>query len=238
MKYDISKLKILYEDNHIIAINKPAGVLVQGDETGDTPIFEIVKEYIRFTYNKPGEAWLGIPHRLDRPVSGVLIFAKTSKALVRLNEMFQDQSIDKEYVAIVKERPDPLSATLVNYLVKDKDKNTSKILDGVSKRNPDAKRCELDYNLISVLDGYNLLLIKPKTGRPHQIRVQLAHIGCPIVGDFRYGSTIKGIENNIYLHCRKMEFIHPIKKEKIVIKVDPEGGMWNKFSYDQENVHV
>jgi len=233
MKFNYTNLQIIYEDNHIIAVNKPAGMLVQGDETGDKPLFDYVKEYIKEKYNKPGEAWLGIPHRLDRPVSGVLIFARTSKALTRLNEMFQTQEMDKQYLAIVKERPEPLSNILINYLVKDKDKNTSKVLEGVSRRHPDAKKCELSYDLVSYLDSHYLLLVKPKTGRPHQIRVQLSHIGCPIVGDIRYGSKLKGHDGNIYLHCLKMEFIHPVKKDLLKIEVLPNGGLWNKFNYDE-----
>ncbi len=233
---DISIVKIIYEDNHLIVVNKPAGFLVQKDETGDEILYDYVKEYIRVRYEKPGEAWLGITHRLDRPVSGALIYARTSKALARMNELFQTQKVEKEYWAIVSERPEPLSGKLVHYLAKDEERNITKVLEKPSRKYPKAKLSELTYELIAQLDSRYLLQIFPKTGRSHQIRAQLAQIGCPIDGDLKYGSTAPGPEKNIYLHCRKMEFIHPVKKEPITVIADtPDIGLWKKTKWLQSD---
>ena len=225
---DISAVKVMYEDNHLIAVNKPAGWLVQGDRTGDLPLIEAVKEYVRIRYKKPGAVFLGLIHRLDRPVSGTVVFARTSKALTRMNKLFQERKVDKEYWAVVMNRPEPISGKLVNYIWKDRAKNRSKILEGVSKKHPDAKAADLQYELIGELDGHHLLRVLPRTGRPHQIRVQLAHIGCPIKGDKKYGSKRDHADGGIYLHCRKLRFEHPVKKEMIEIVADPpEEETWN-----------
>jgi 23S rRNA pseudouridine1911/1915/1917 synthase len=227
----MNNLQIIYEDNHLIAVNKPAGMLVQGDETGDTPLSDHVKTYIKSRYNKPGDVWLGVIHRIDRPVSGAVIFARTSKALERMNKLFADREIGKTYWAIVKERPDPLGATLVNYLDKDREKNVTKVLEGPSRRHPDAKKSELTYDLLSSLGNFHLLVVNPATGRSHQIRAQLAHIGSPIRGDMKYGYGSPNADGSISLHCREMAFVHPVSKEKVAITADPpDEQVWNMFS--------
>jgi 23S rRNA pseudouridine1911/1915/1917 synthase len=223
-------LQVIYEDNHLIAVNKPRGVLVQGDETEDTPLSDMVKEYIRIRYNKPGEAFLGVIHRLDRPVSGVVVFARTSKALARMNELFKIRKIEKRYWAVTRERPDPEVGHLLHYIIKDAEKNISKALDQPSNRNKDAKLSELDYEMIAEMDGMHLLLVKPETGRPHQIRVQLARIGCPILGDLKYGSKEKFSHGGIYLHCRSLSFLHPVKQTEVKIVADtPPDHLWNQL---------
>ena len=197
-------LQVIYEDNHLLAVNKPAGVLVQGDITEDKPLSEYVKEFIKVRYNKPGDVFLGVIHRLDRPVSGVVVFARTSKALSRMNKMFQDRQVVKTYLAITRQRPDPLHGKLMHYLAKDREKNIVRAYDKLSKRAETAgvKKAVLDYEMIGELNGYVLLKIKPQTGRPHQIRVQLASIGCPIVGDLKYGYREANRDASICLHCR------------------------------------
>ena len=220
-------LSILYEDNHIIAINKLPSEIVQGDKTGDEPLSEKVKEYLRKTYNKPGEAYLGVAHRIDRPVSGVVIFAKTSKALSRLNEMFRDKQIKKTYWAVVKNKPNPESAHLVHYLIKNEQKNMSRAYE---KEVNNALKAELDYKIIFSSDNYHLLEINPLTGRHHQIRVQLSAIGCPIKGDFKYGFKRGNEDASIHLHSRRSEFIHPVSKEPVTIVADPPNEvLWNFF---------
>ena len=211
----MSDLEILYEDNHIIAINKSNHDLVQGDKTGDESLDKRVKAYIKDKLNKPGDVYLGLPHRLDRPVSGVVIFARTSKALVRLNAMFQDGSIKKSYWAIVQKLPPKETDTLVHYMKKNQEKNKSRCHDVQVK---DSKRAELDYNILSRSDNYYLLEIALKTGRHHQIRAQLATIGCPIKGDLKYGAKRSNKNGGISLHAKQIEFIHPVKKENILIK--------------------
>ncbi len=223
-------LQVLFEDNHLIGVNKPAGLLVQGDETGDVPIGEYIKEYIKIRYNKPGAVFLGVIHRLDRPVSGAMIFARTSKALARMNELFKEREVKKIYWAITKERPKPISGTLTHYVVKDTLKNIAKAYDTKSSRAKNAKKSVLEYELIGELDGYSLLRITLKTGRPHQIRVQLAKIGCPIVGDVKYGFKQANRDGSIHLHCRSLEFIHPVKKERVYFEAElPEDWLWDKF---------
>jgi 23S rRNA pseudouridine1911/1915/1917 synthase len=225
------KLQVIYEDNHLIAVNKPAGVLVQGDETGDRPLDDMVKEYIKIRYDKPGDVFLGVCHRIDRPVSGAVIFARTSKALERMNKLFADRQIHKTYWAIVNERPEPLEATLVHYLDKDRDKNITKALDGASRRHPHAKRSELSYQLAGSLGNQHLLIVNPETGRPHQIRAQLAKIGCSIRGDIKYGSRTPNKDGSISLHCHAMQFVHPVTKAEIRIEADaPPEPIWQLFN--------
>ena len=214
------KLEVIFEDNHLIAVNKPAGVLVQGDETGDKPLCDYVKDYIKARYGKPGDVFLGVCHRIDRPVSGAVIFARTSKALERMNKLFADREIDKKYWAVVNERPDPLEGTLVHYLDKDRDKNITKALDAPSRRHPDAKRSELTYALICSMGDQHVLEVHPQTGRSHQIRAQLSKIGLPIRGDVKYGARSPNVDASICLHCRSMSFIHPTLKTPVVITAD------------------
>lgn len=224
-------LQVIYEDNHLIAVNKPAGILVQGDETEDTPLVDYVKDYIKFRYQKPGDVFLGVVHRLDRPVSGAVIFARTSKALTRMNELFKERKVDKRYWAITENRPYPEFGHLTHYILKDQERNVSKALDQMSNRSKDAKKSELDYEMIGNLEAKYLLLVKPITGRPHQIRVQLSKIGCPIVGDVKYGHSQGNKDGSIYLHCRSMSFMHPVKQEPITITADaPDERLWNQMS--------
>lgn len=224
-------LQVIYEDNHLIAVNKPAGILVQGDDTEDTPLVDYVKDYIKFRYKKPGDVFLGVVHRLDRPVSGAVIFARTSKALTRMNELFKERKVEKHYWAITERRPSPEVGHLTHYILKDHEKNISKALDQMSNRSKDAKKSDLDYELIGALEGKHLLLVKPITGRPHQIRVQLSKIGCPIVGDLKYGHSQPNNDGSIYLHCRAMVFQHPVTKEMVKVVADaPHERLWNPMS--------
>jgi 23S rRNA pseudouridine1911/1915/1917 synthase len=211
-------VNVLYEDNHIIAINKNPSDIVQGDKTGDKPLGDFVKAYIKKKYNKPGDVFLGVVHRIDRPVSGVILFAKTSKALSRLNKLFQERSIKKTYWAVVKNEPEQLDNKLVHFLKKNQQKNKS---FAFKREENGALRSELDYKTIKKLNSFYLLEVKPKTGRHHQIRVQLSAIGCPIKGDIKYGSKRTNSNASIHLHARKIEFIHPVKKEKIEIIAPP-----------------
>ncbi len=220
-------LLVLYEDNHIIAVNKPAGILVHGDESGDKTLQDVVKEYIKGKYNKPGEVFLGVTHRLDRPVAGVVVFARTSKALARLNDLFRLRQIKKNYKAIVDKRPPELEETLRHYIKKETDKNIAK-----ASLNPNkgGKEGVLTYRFESEISGYILLSIEPETGRPHQIRSQLKSIGCPIVGDAKYGSNKKTSDRSVCLYCQSLTFIHPVKKEEIIIKAPmPVNEYWNLF---------
>lgn len=224
-------LQVIYEDNHLIAVNKPAGILVQGDETEDTPLVDYVKDYIKFRYKKPGDVFLGVVHRLDRPVSGAVIFARTSKALTRMNELFKERKVDKSYWAITENRPYPEFGHLTHYILKDQERNISKALDQMSNRSKDAKKSELDYEMIGNLEAKYLLLVKPLTGRPHQIRVQLSKIGCPIVGDVKYGHSQGNKDGSIYLHCRSMSFLHPVQQVPVTVTADaPDERLWNQMS--------
>ncbi|MBL0027051.1 MAG: RluA family pseudouridine synthase [Saprospiraceae bacterium] len=228
--YQFPGLSVIYEDNHLIAINKPPGALVHGDETGDETLSDIVKQYIKVRYEKPGDVFLGVIHRLDRPVSGVVIFARTSKALIRMNKMLQEKAIQKTYLAIVSKRPEELSGKLTHYIYKDESKN---IVKAYSSRKSGTKEAVLDYNLIAELDGKVLLIVNPHTGRPHQIRAQLSTIECPIIGDLNYGAEYPLPDKSIALHCREMSFIHPVKNEPIAIKADPPRKFpWNIFSIE------
>lgn len=211
-------VNILYEDNHIIAVNKNPSDIIQGDKTGDKPLGEFVKDYIKKKYNKPGEVFLGVVHRIDRPVSGVILFAKTSKALSRLNKLFQERTVKKTYWAVVKNKPNEESSRLTHYLKKNQQKNKS---FAFKREENGALLSELDYKVIKSLNSFYLLEVKPKTGRHHQIRVQLSSIGSPIKGDIKYGAKRTNLDASIHLHARKIEFIHPVKKEKIEIIAPP-----------------
>jgi len=224
---DITEKDILYQDNHLISINKRAGDIVQVDETGDEPLDEKVKRYIAQKYNKPNGAFLGVVHRLDRPVSGVILFAKTSKALERVNELFKSQDIHKTYWAVVRNKPFPESGTLVHWLVKNQQKN---VTTAHNKEIAGSQRAQLNYKLIGELNGYYLIEVDPITGRPHQIRVQLSTLGCPIVGDNKYGYPRGSLKKSICLHARYLRFIHPVKKEPVDIFAPlPQDGFWEKF---------
>jgi len=230
------EVEVLFEDNHFIAVNKPNRLLVHSDETGDKTLADWVKNYIKEKYNKPGDVFLGVIHRLDRPVSGVTIFARTTKGLQRMNRAFQDRTVEKKYWAITYTRPPKLSDKLENFLWKDKTKNKSKVLSGKSRRYPDAKKAILTYELISELNHHCLLEIKLETGRPHQIRAQLAAIDCPIIGDIKYGYPTSNIRGNIDLHSRSLSFIHPIKKEKVEIIAEPPANRtWDWFENVNQN---
>ena len=205
-------MTVLYEDNHIIAVNKSSSEIVQGDKTGDQPISETIKLYLKEKYNKPGDVFLGVVHRLDRPVSGVVLFAKTSKALTRLNEMFRTQEIKKTYWAIVKEKPEQPEGRLEHYLTRNEKQNKSMAYD---KPRSDAKKAALSYRMIAQSDTYYLLEVQLETGRHHQIRCQLAKMGCPIKGDLKYGFPRSNPNGGISLHARSVEFIHPVSKEFI-----------------------
>jgi 23S rRNA pseudouridine1911/1915/1917 synthase len=221
-------LNVLYEDNHLLAINKSAGVLVQGDETGDEPLVETCKKYIKEKYSKPGEVFLGVVHRLDRPVSGVVVFARTSKALERMNELFRDRQTKKVYWAVVKNKPKEESGTLVHWLVKNEKNNK---VTAFAKENKDGQRSELNYKLLKQQSGFYLLEVNPITGRPHQIRVQLASMGCVIVGDVKYGYESPNADKSICLHARQLTFVHPVKKEAISIEAPlPKQEVWKLFS--------
>lgn len=218
-------LVVLYEDNHIIIVNKKAGDITQGDKTGDKPLSEVVKEYVKDKYHKPGNVFIGTVHRLDRPTSGIVIFARTSKALERLNKMLRDKTIKKTYWAIVKSRPKKEKDTLINFLKKDSKKNKSFVY---KKEIEASKQATLHYSVIKKLDNYSLLEIDLETGRHHQIRAQLSHIGSPIKGDLKYGFDRSNKDGSISLHARKIEFTHPVSKENIiVIAPTPKDSIWN-----------
>lgn len=221
-------MKVVYEDNHLIIINKSSSEIVQGDKTGDTPLSEMVKAYLKEKYNKPGNVFIGVVHRLDRPVSGLVVFAKTSKALSRLNEMFRTNDVHKTYWAIVKNEPKKPEGTLVNWLVRNEKQNKTFVYD---TEKPGAKKAILDYKVIAHSQNYHLLEIQLHTGRHHQIRCQLAHMGCPIKGDLKYGFSRSNPDGSICLHSRYVELIHPVSKEKIQVTADvPEGNLWSAFA--------
>jgi 23S rRNA pseudouridine1911/1915/1917 synthase len=217
-------MEVLYEDNHLIAVCKTCSEIVQKDKTGDSALSDIVKDWLKKKYNKPGNVFVGVTHRLDRPVSGAVLFAKTSKALSRLNEMFRLGEIKKTYWAIVKNPPPKQSETLVHYLVRNEKQNKSYAYE---TEKPDSKRAELSYTLIAQSDHYCLLEIDLKTGRHHQIRCQLAKIGCPIKGDLKYGFERSNENGGISLHARRISFIHPVSKEPVeVIAPIPDEKIW------------
>lgn len=211
-------LQILYEDNHLIVINKRVGDIVQGDKTGDTPLSDHVKEYLKKKYDKPGQVFLGVTHRLDRPTSGIIVFARTSKALSRMNKMFADKKTEKIYWAIVKNTPKKEKGTLIHWLKRNPKQNKSY---AYPKEIPESKRAELSFTILKKLDRYSLLQILLKTGRHHQIRAQLASVGCPIKGDLKYGFGRSNPDGGIHLHARKLSFEHPVKKELISFTASP-----------------
>ena len=220
-------MTVIYEDNHIIVVNKTASEIVQADKTGDTPLSETVKQYLKEKYQKPGNVFLGVTHRLDRPVSGLVIFAKTSKALTRLNEMFRAGEVKKTYWAVVKNAPKESEGELVHFLVRNEKQNKSYAYD---KEVPNSKKAVLDYRLIGRSENYYLLEVDLKTGRHHQIRCQLAKMGCPIKGDLKYGSPRSNPDGSICLHARRVRFVHPVSKELIELKAPlPEGNLWKGF---------
>ncbi len=222
---DSKNLQVLYEDNHIIAVNKRVGDIVQGDKSGDMPLSDIVKAYIKEKYGKPGDVYLGVVHRLDRPTSGIVIFARTSKALTRLNQMFSLRETQKTYWAVVKNKPDQPQGTLVHYLSRNEKNNTSK---AHQKEVPNSKIAKLDYKIIQELNSYVLLEIALHTGRHHQIRAQLAAIGSPIKGDLKYGSDRSNPDGGIHLHARSLSFTHPVSKEEIrIVAPTPKNSIWD-----------
>ena len=226
--------EILYEDNHLIVVNKNSGDLVQGDKTGDQPMSEALKEYIKEKYQKPGAVFLGVVHRIDRPVSGVVIFARTSKSLTRMNEFFREKKVHKTYWAVVKNRPSEDRGTLIHYLKKDEAKNKSKAYD---HEVAGSSRSWLDYKVIGQSDNYFLLEITPHTGRHHQIRVQLAAMGCPIKGDLKYGFDRSNENGSIHLHARHIRFTHPVKKEEIHITAPvPNDTIWQFFEKQVDEI--
>ena len=222
-------MTVLYEDNHIIAVNKTCSEIVQGDKTGDVPLSETVKAYIKEKYNKPGEVFLGVTHRLDRPTSGVVLFARTSKALSRLNDMFKShEQIRKTYWAIVQGKPKMPEARLENYLIRNEKQNKSYIAKQGAK---DAKLAILSYKTLTVGEHYSLLEINLETGRHHQIRCQLAAIGCPVKGDLKYGAKRSNPDGGICLHARQIAFEHPVSHEEIVITAPiPEDNIWQQLA--------
>ncbi len=229
--------QVIYEDNHLLIVNKSAGVLVQGDSTGDKSLVELLKAYIKGKYNKPGEVFLNPVHRLDRPVSGLVVFARTSKALERMTALFRKREIQKTYWAIVGRKPDEKEGKLVHWLVKDEKRN---LVTAYDSQVPDSQKAELSYRWLGEVNKFHLLEVSPVTGRPHQIRVQLSKMGCPIRGDVKYGYSKFNQDNNINLHARRLFFEHPVKKEPLLcragVPIDP---FWEEFlSLDKEEIKL
>ena len=233
-------MEVVYEDNHIIIVNKQSGEIVQGDKTGDRPLSDIVKDYIKEKYQKPGAVFLGVVHRLDRPVSGLVVFARTSKALTRLNKMFAEGEVHKTYWALVKNAPQETEATLTHWLVRNEKQNKSY---AYATEKPNAKKAILKYRLIGKSDNYSLLEVQLMTGRHHQIRCQLAAMGSPIKGDLKYGAPRSNPDGSISLLSRRVEFIHPVSKERITVEAPlPDDPLWQalaiffqkKFAFHQK----
>jgi 23S rRNA pseudouridine1911/1915/1917 synthase len=223
---------VIYEDNHLLVVNKSPGILVQGDATGDVPLADLCKEYIKEKYHKPGAVFMGVVHRLDRPVSGVVVLARTSKALERMNALFREKETQKTYWAIVDRKPPRDEDTLIHWLEKDEKKNKT---TAFRKETPGALRSELSYKVLASAEGNWLLQVNPVTGRPHQIRVQLASMGCVIKGDVKYGDANPNADGSICLHAWKLSFVHPVKKEIISLHAPvPARGFWKYFlKFDQ-----
>ena len=220
-------MDVVYEDNHLIIVDKSSSEIVQGDKTGDKPLAEMVKEYIKQKYHKPGNVFLGVVHRLDRPVSGLVVFARTGKALARLNEMFRTKEVHKTYWAIVGNCPPAEEGELVHWLVRNEKQNKSFAYD---KEVPNSKKAILDYRLIGHSENYYLLEVDLKTGRHHQIRCQLAKMGCPIKGDLKYGFARSNPDGSICLHARHISFVHPVSKEMIEVEAPvPPTNLWQGF---------
>lgn len=227
-KAGISESDVLFEDNHLIAINKRGGDIVQVDNTGDLSLEDMVKNFVAAKYNKPNGAFVGVIHRLDRPVSGMILMAKTSKGLDRMNKLFHDRKVQKTYLAVVKNKPPHVSGKLVNWLLRDRKRMVTKAYDREVKN---GNYAELDYRVIGQVEGYYLLEINPLTGRTHQIRCQLGYINCPIVGDNKYGYPRGSLKRTICLHSRALEFVHPTKDEPLRIEAPlPTDGFWEKFN--------
>lgn len=224
---DLTKLQIIFEDNHLIVVNKLPGQIVQGDKTGDKSLLDLVKDYIKKKYNKPGAVYLGLVHRLDRPTSGIVVFAKTSKAASRLSEMFRDHKVKKTYWAVTNNRPTEASARLTHYLRKNEEKNKSV---AKKKETRGYKEAVLDYQILQDSDNYRLIEVKLLTGRHHQIRCQLSAIGCPIKGDIKYGAKRTNKDGSISLHSRHISFIHPVRKEPVSFTASViEDDLWRYF---------
>lgn len=227
--YKHRPMEVVYEDNHLIIVNKAPGEIVQGDKTGDRPLVEIVKDWIKEKYSKPGNVFLGVVHRLDRPVAGLVIFAKTSKALTRLNEMFRNGEVHKTYWAITRNRPEPTEATLTHYITS-VERNNKSYASATPKK--DAKEARLAYRLIGQSDRYYLLEVNLMTGRKHQIRVQLSTIGCPIKGDLKYGDKRSNPDGSISLMARSVKFIHPVSKQPVEVQAPVPAGdvLWQALA--------
>jgi 23S rRNA pseudouridine1911/1915/1917 synthase len=218
---------VIYEDNHLLVVNKAAGILVQGDATGDVPLVERCKKYIKDKYQKPGAVFLGVVHRIDRPVSGIVVLARTSKALERMNALFRERETKKTYWALVRNKPAQEQGTLIHWLLKDEKKNKT---TAYTRDTPGASHSELSYATIAREEGFFLIEVNPVTGRPHQIRVQLASMNCPIRGDVKYGYPEPNEDGSICLHARQLDFTHPVKKEFMHFEAPlPDNGYWKKF---------
>lgn len=223
----VENLRVLYEDNHIIAVNKRNSDIIQSDISGDRTLCDVVKHYVKWKYNKPGLAFIGTVHRLDRPVSGVVLYARTTKALNRLSNMFKYREVQKTYWAVVKDTPAEPEGTVINYLWKDEKLNKTFAFDTPGN---DRKESELSYKVVGKGDNYTFVEVYPKTGRHHQIRATLASLGCPIKGDIKYGSRRTNDNASIHLHARKIEFLHPVKKTPVtIVAPPPEDSLWDEF---------